>query len=255
MKYAIVDGLRQEAQPNLLGKCPGCGGPTVAKCGEVRVSHWAHRGRRACDPWWENETPWHRAWKDVFLAEWQEIVHPAENGERHIADVKTPDGWVIEFQHSYLEPAERRSRDAFYPKLLWVVDGMRRKRDLQQFNRALKEGNWFGSGQRIRQVWTGDCALLREWAESARPVFFDFGEPEQLYWVLSKQDAWAHVAQFPRREFIAAHRITAGEVFRAFEKFVADLPKLIADDQRQRMMQATAVGLLQPRRIRRRFRF
>jgi hypothetical protein len=50
----------------------------------------------------ENETEWHRAWKDQFPPEWQEIVHLAGDGERHIADVKTGDGWVIEFQHSYI---------------------------------------------------------------------------------------------------------------------------------------------------------
>ena len=68
----------------------------VARCGEVRVRHWAHKGRRLCDPWWENETEWHRAWKDQFPADWQEVVCYAEDGERHIADVKTHAGWVIE---------------------------------------------------------------------------------------------------------------------------------------------------------------
>ena len=113
MKFALAHGQRQEAQPNLSGECPGCGRPMVARCGEVRVRHWAHKGRRHCDPWWENETEWHRGWKDRFPADWQEIVHPDGDGERHIADVKTGDGWVIEFQHSYIKPEERRSREAF----------------------------------------------------------------------------------------------------------------------------------------------
>jgi len=39
-------------------------------------------------------------------------VHRAEDGEKHIADVKTYHGRVIEFQHSYLKPVERRSRQA-----------------------------------------------------------------------------------------------------------------------------------------------
>jgi competence protein CoiA len=76
----------------------------VAKCGEVRAPHWAHRSRRECDHWWEPETEWHRAWKNAFPEEWQEIVHWAEDGEKHIADVKTGRGWVIEFQHSYFAP-------------------------------------------------------------------------------------------------------------------------------------------------------
>jgi competence CoiA-like predicted nuclease len=100
MKFAKVNGQRQEAQPRLSGNCPGCDGPMVARCGTKRVWHWAHLGERTCDVWWENETEWHRAWKNQFPVGWQEIVHRAENGEKHIADVKTSQGWVLEFQHS-----------------------------------------------------------------------------------------------------------------------------------------------------------
>src|SRR6266852_5857817 len=140
MKFALVNGQRQEAQPNLLGKCPTCDHPMVAKCGEVKIWHWAHQGRHFCDPWWENETEWHRGWKGQFPVDWQEIVHYAEDRERHIADVKTDRGWILEFQHSYITPEERRSREAFYPKLVWVVDGTRRKRDRNQFVKAFEEG-------------------------------------------------------------------------------------------------------------------
>lgn len=45
-----------------------------------------------------------------------------ESGEKHIADVKTDSGWVLEFQHSNINPKERLSRNSFYPKLVWVVD-------------------------------------------------------------------------------------------------------------------------------------
>src|SRR5579872_4564917 len=103
-KFALVEGQRQEAQPGLTGKCQFCEKPMVAKCGKTRIKHWAHIGKRTCDLWWENETEWHRAWKGHFPAEWQEIVHQAQNGEKHIADVKTDLGWVLEFQHSYIKP-------------------------------------------------------------------------------------------------------------------------------------------------------
>ena len=94
----------------------------IAKCGEIKIWHWAHKSRRHCDHWWENETEWHRAWKGLFPDHWQEVVQEDENGVRHIADVKTDQGWVIEFQHSLIKPEERRSRDAFYSKLVWLVD-------------------------------------------------------------------------------------------------------------------------------------
>jgi hypothetical protein len=114
MKFALVNGEPLEAQPGLSGECPACSHPMVAKCGEFRIRHWAHRGGRRCDPWWEPESEWHRNWKNQFPDAWQEVIHLAPNGAKHIADVKTEHGWVIEFQHSHLEHEERRSRDAFY---------------------------------------------------------------------------------------------------------------------------------------------
>jgi competence CoiA-like predicted nuclease len=132
MRFALVDGQRREAESGLSGECDGCESALVAKCGEVRVRHWAHRARRNCDPWWENETEWHRSWKARFPDHWQEILHHATDGERHRADVKTAHGWALEFQHSFIKPEERRSREAFYAKLMWVVDGTRRKRDKAQ---------------------------------------------------------------------------------------------------------------------------
>ena len=53
-------------------------------------------------------------WKKCFPEEWQEVVHFAEDGEKHIADVKTPSGLVIEFQHSAIKPEEQLSREGFY---------------------------------------------------------------------------------------------------------------------------------------------
>src|SRR6516225_529401 len=122
-KFALVNGERQEAKPNLVGKCQVCDAQMVAKCGAERIWHWAHQGKLLCDPWWENESEWHRGWKDRFPVDWQEFRQRADNGETHIADVKTDRGWVIEFQRSYLKPEERHSRNTFYRKLIWVVDG------------------------------------------------------------------------------------------------------------------------------------
>lgn len=97
MKFALVDGTRLEAQPKLSAKCPICSDPMVSKCGKVRIWHWAHQGTLPCDPWWENETEWHRNWKGQFPINWQEFVYRAENGEKHVADVRTDHGWVIEY--------------------------------------------------------------------------------------------------------------------------------------------------------------
>lgn len=179
----------------------------TAKCGEVRDQHWAHKSKCAVDRWWEPEGEWHRAWKSHFPESWQEIVHAADNGEKHIADVKTSQGWVIEFQHSHITPEERRSRDAFYRKLVWVVNGVRLKRTQAQFMKAWENGVAVGKGAELRRLYIDDCALLREWAGSESPIFFDFGEEQRLWWLLAHwRDGWVYVGQFSRAEFIETLR-------------------------------------------------
>jgi competence protein CoiA len=211
MKYAFIDGQRQEAQPGRSGVCPACDNPMVAKCGDVRIHHWAHRGGRGCDSWWENETEWHRNWKNQFPINWQEVVHPAENGEKHIADVKTDQEWVLEFQHSKIHPDEHKAREAFYQKLVWIVDGARRKRDKAQFFKALKGGRTiFKAWNLLRIPITEECALLRDWTGSRAPVFFDFSgdnKPEDAYlWCLIRViNEMAYVGPFLRDGFIKYH--------------------------------------------------
>ncbi len=103
MKLALIDGEKVEATKGVSAVCQYCGSELIARCGEIRINHWAHKSTRKCDPWWENETEWHRSWKDNFPKGWQEVVHFDETGEKHIADVRTDCGCVIEFHHSYLK--------------------------------------------------------------------------------------------------------------------------------------------------------
>lgn len=180
MKYGLVEGQRQEAQPRLSAHCPSCNSALVAKCGERRVWHWAHCGTRNCDRWWETETEWHRAWKNHFPDSWQEAIHWADDGEKHIADVKTEHGWVIEIQHSYLQPEERRAREAFYGAMVWVVDGLRRKNDVPQFVRALNSLRVIQAKPLTLIVPSHECRILNEWAISTVPVYLDFGDVDSL---------------------------------------------------------------------------
>ena len=178
MKFGIVEGERREAEPGLSGACVGCGKAMVPKCGTLRVWHWAHRGARTCDHWWEPETEWHRVWKNCFPKEWQEVVGTAEDGERHIADVRTAQGLVIEFQHSFLSDEERRAREAFHKKMVWVVDGRRRQRDRKKFLSELDDGIAISQDPPIYSVRWTEGALLRDWATSRVPVYFDLGDSE-----------------------------------------------------------------------------
>jgi len=207
MKFAMIDGNRHEAAPGLSGTCPIYGHPMIARCGEIRMWHWAHQGSRSCDPWWESETEWHREWKGRFPKEWQEIIHHSETGEKHIADVKTGRGWIIEFQHSRISPEERRSRDSFYGRLIWVVNGLRRKKDAEQFRDAWNVGMPIVQNATIRRVLPERCALLREWSGCASHVFIDFGGQSNLWWLFSKgPDKPTYIACFSRPEFLGIHR-------------------------------------------------
>jgi len=224
MKYALVNGQRQEAQPSSSGVCPACGNPMVARCGDVRVHHWSHCGRRNCDTWWENETEWHRNWKDLFPINWQEVVHIAETGERHIADVKTDQGWVLEFQHSKIDPDERKAREVFYQKLVWVVDGTRRKRDKLQFLDGLQREPEDSSLFKI----IPECALLRDWANSTAPVLFDFSgcgksEGAQLWCLFRVIKGIAYVGQLLRGDFIKYHSSEEKRDNRDFGGFWCDI--------------------------------
>lgn len=211
MKYAIINGEKTEAFKGGKGLCPSCNSELIARCGDVKINHWSHKGTRNCDAWWENETEWHRQWKNQFPKEWQEIVHFGKNGEKHIADVKTKNDWIIEFQHSYIKPEERNSRNAFYSKLVWVIDGLRRETDKIQFQKILKESSKAPVGNvNILQInFPEESRLLKEWLNSEVPVFFDFYElNKSVLWFLLplniKEEAF--LILFSREEFINVHK-------------------------------------------------
>jgi len=208
----------------------------VPKCGKFKVWHWAHKVGAACDPWWENETEWHRAWKALFPDHWQEVIQHSADGEKHIADVKTEREWVIEFQHSSIDPEERRAREAFYRQLVWVVDGTRRKKDPEKFFKAWTEGASVADTSlvRVRRVRVDDCVLLREWSDSAAPVLLDFCDGQGLVWLLpSLLPGFAYVAGILRGAFVEIHRKGVSQTGPDFGEFVRGLRGLVTDFEAQ----------------------
>ncbi|WP_116786859.1 competence protein CoiA [Flavobacterium psychrotrophum] len=124
MKFSLVNGIRTTAFKGGAGVCECCGAPTKAKCGSRIVHHWSHVSLIECDSWWENETLWHRNWKNQFPNDWQEVTHTdLQSGEIHRADVKTSYGLVIELQNSPISYEEQTSREQFYKNMIWIING------------------------------------------------------------------------------------------------------------------------------------
>lgn len=248
MKFALVKDKLEEATKGAEGNCPACGSELIAMCGEVKIHHWSHKRNRNCDPWWEPETDWHRAWKNKFPKEWQEIVHSDDHGVKHIADVKTSSGWCIEFQHSPLNPEERRARNAFYDKLVWVVDGTRRPTDKKQFDKIIDKSILATGSKLIHHIaFPEECRLLREWHDNGIYVIFDFqdvdknGQPQ--LWLLFPKTVCrdTYIVSIPRQEFIDYHNNNT------FDGVKEKIDTFLATEISKKIQQATIAKVLAKR--------
>jgi len=209
MQFANAENMRLEAKPGMGGTCPDCGGSVIAKCGEQRIWHWSHIGRRDCDSWSEPETPWHRGWKCLFPPSAQEVSCRAESGEIHRADVKTQAGLILEFQRSPIAPDEQRKREAFYGnQLTWVVDGTRLKGDLPRFVNGTRTLEQLTQGVFSVFITRDPAACFpRQWLECRSPTFFDFGGAdgvERTLWCLApgRAEGCAVVLAIMQRNFV-----------------------------------------------------
>ncbi len=212
MRFALLDNNRVEAQPKQQGLCPNCSQPVIAKCGDKKVWHWAHRSITFCDSWWEAETEWHRNWKNNYPAEWQEtILFDEQSNEKHIADIRTIHNLVVEFQHSAIKSEERISREKFYKNMLWVVDGSRLQRDYPRFQKSVRNFK-LTKQQGVYVVDFPDEVFPKNWLNSSVPVIFDFcgltttdkDEIKNTLWCLlpQKDITQAVVVGFRKSDFV-----------------------------------------------------
>lgn len=160
MLYAIDSAGNQiEPTPKAEGTCGLCKLPLIAKCGSINVWYWSHRAGD-CDPWNEGETDWHREWKRRAESGWCEVVLPP-----HRADIRRPDGLVIELQHSSISATDIAAREAFYGDMWWLFHRER-----------------FGKNPGF--LLTEDRGILLRWSNGSRtlphvtkPMFCDLGGP------------------------------------------------------------------------------
>jgi hypothetical protein len=212
MRFAFSGSQRCEASPEGKGRCPVCRGDVLAKCGTERVWHWAHRVKTKCDHWWESETAWHRNWKTVFPADWQEVIVKGENGELHIADVRTPLGLSVEFQHSPIPEDEREVREEFYGDMIWVLDGTLGNQGYGNFMENIRfwqqrEPSAGQIGARFNPML---AKITKRWITARRPVLIDFGG-NTLWSISVKRDGWAKYALEVKKDFFVSSVIQNGD--------------------------------------------
>lgn len=147
MNYALYENQKVSAEEykkseNLDLKCPCCNSKVLAKQGEINVWHFAHKIKNRCSEWFKPMTEWHINWQKQFPEKNREIIHKCKKtGEKHIADIKTDNGIVIEFQHSSISSKEIKSREEFYgEKMIWVLDGNSFKCEIKSGIKINKSG-------------------------------------------------------------------------------------------------------------------
>jgi hypothetical protein len=181
--YALDEsGIKIEAAKGRRGVCPTCGEEMLSRCGTIRIWHWGHVARRECDPWQERESEWHRSWKALAPRERVEVCF----GD-HRADILGADDCVIELQHSRLSIREIWEREAFYGKMIWLLDGavlldrlrVERSGDEVAFSWAHARPSWlaarkplfvhgFSLGTHINVADKQTRRIERHWREFAR---------------------------------------------------------------------------------------
>jgi len=129
------NGKRIHPSKGALALCQICKENVRAYCGEINIDHWRHIDRNDCDTWHENETEWHRKWKNKFPLEWQEVL--VRDGDViHRADIKTPFGLVVEFQNSSISSIDVKERERFYTKMIWLINTKEFKRNFKIWSKV-----------------------------------------------------------------------------------------------------------------------
>ncbi len=181
MKFGLFNGKRVVAKPHVKGAvCPKCHTELIAKCGEIRVHHWAHKNKLQCDDWIEDDNEWRSQWLDSFLEDWQEPLIE-RNGECHFADIQTPRNTVILLHQSHLTVEMIQTREDFYQTPVWIVNTGRYKNEvsrfLHSFEKAWIKGLKGSSGKlevKIISEFNVDKVFRKEWLTARFPVFFDY---------------------------------------------------------------------------------
>lgn len=176
MKFAIVgNNKHQKPTKGAKGICPVCGEEVLAKCGNVKAHYWSHLADSKC-VYKGNKGEWHIAWQNEFPDDWQEVLLiNTENNERNLADVRTPNGLILEFQHSHIKDEEKTARELFYKNMCWVVDGTNWSKIRTYFENKYKDASEEEIEKRVGiDKYDYEMIFSAVWASSSVPIFYDF---------------------------------------------------------------------------------
>lgn len=117
-----VNGNHIRAYHDSKGFCPSCNSLCIAKCGDIKIWHWAHKSD-VCSFKTEPETDWHLQWKEKALSYGCDIEVVIGNNR---ADATIHNDTVYEFQHSTMSLKEIINRTVSYSnlgyKVIWIFD-------------------------------------------------------------------------------------------------------------------------------------
>ncbi len=156
---------KEEASPKQIAKCPICDEDVIAKCGKIKVWHWAHKNKSDCDSWYEPESQWHKDWKNKYPKELQEFTMGC-----HRADIRTRDRWVIELQNSTISQQDIIDRELYYKRMIWLINGgtlckglrLRKKDGKVTFRWKNPPKSWWVSNKEIYVDLSGIVSKMRK---------------------------------------------------------------------------------------------
>jgi len=113
---------KEQYKDNLTCRC--CSSLLQAVLQTDKVKHFRHENTDDCiSTTDDNLLLWHILWQSTVNVENREYTMK-ENNKKHRADIYIPENnYVIEIQHSHIDPDQIKKREIFYKNLIWIIDG------------------------------------------------------------------------------------------------------------------------------------
>ena len=113
---------KEQYKDNLTCRC--CSSQLQAVLQTDKVKHFRHVSIDECvSSTSDNLLLWHILWQSTVTVENREYIIE-RNYKRHRADIYIPEkNYVIEIQHSHIDPDKIKEREIFYENIIWIIDG------------------------------------------------------------------------------------------------------------------------------------